>query len=431
MNLPKPSNPDIIQLVRSAPIQGPAYPDRDMNNGKILKTSENLKALIEFMGVRCRYNMMLAEPEVIMEDNNQLGGSAVGQRSKLIDACQRFELPEKAIDDHLIALCEHNSYHPVKQWLEAGGEWDGKNRVDAAITMLNAQDNDYAQRVIKPWLVGCVAALYVDHFRSKLVPVLQGGQSFMKSAWVERIGSVITGSFVDCAINPEKTDDMRRALSGWIVELAELETTTRHEAGSLKAFITRDVDRFRVPYARDLTVKPRQTSFIATVNGTDFLKDQTGNTRFSVIEMSKPAEMDYLNALLGWSWHGGRLKLDDPEQLRQFWLEVKSMYDSGETWFLDDATLTQSAAVNDLHTDKGPIYAVIVERHLSLQNASLEWVTPSSLCRLHGERASMSGQYGRALKVLEREGLIEVREKRSKAKEYRLPIRMQDLINLN
>ena len=61
------------------------------------------------------------------------------------------------------------------------------------------------------------------------------------------------------------------------IELGELERSTKNSQGALKAFISKEVDTVRPPYSRVDVKKPRQSHFIATVNETDFLKDQTGN----------------------------------------------------------------------------------------------------------------------------------------------------------
>ena len=94
--------------------------------------------------------------------------------------------------------------------------------------------------------------------------------------------------------------------------------------------------------------------------------------------------------------------MDDPEQLRQFWLEVMAHYESGSTWFLDDATAALAASVNDAHTDKGAYYEVIYHRHLSCPLPSTEWFTASELCARHGEKLS--------------------RRERSNRTEYQLPV---------
>jgi len=412
----------VQQAVRSV-MQGKLLTLPDMSpTGRPIKTSSNLFALITFNGWDPRYNLMTGEAELADADGERLGGSEAGQRSALVDACQLAGVPDAAIDEHLIAICERYSYHPVRQWLERGAPWDGKPRIDAVIATLNAANPAYASAVLHAWLVGCVAALYHPRWCSKLVPVLAGAQSFRKSAWISRLAAMVPGSTLDCAINPDKPDDVRRAVSAWVVELAELESTTRHEAGSLKAFLTRENDSYRLPYARSMTTKKRQTSFIATVNGSDFLKDTTGNARFAVIELAAAADVEGLNSILGWSWNTGRLSQTDPEQLRQFWLEVRERYESGATWFLDDETAALAATANDAHTDKGPFYEVIYHHHLSRPLASSEWLTASELCVRHGEKLSMASNWGKALRVLANEGKLQSRRVRSNRTEYLLPV---------
>ncbi|WP_236271818.1 virulence-associated E family protein [Aeromonas veronii] len=391
-------------------------------NSRPMRTSRNLHAIILHKNWIPRFNQMTAEPEVANSDNQRLGLSDAGQRSALVDACQHAHLSDRAIDDHLTAICEQHSYHPVRSWLEDGMPWDGQLRVDKVIATLGAVNPGYAAQVINPWLIGCVAALYEPNWISKLVPVLAGGQSFKKSAWIRHIATVVPGSTLDCSINPDVPDDVRRAVSAWVVELAELESTTRHEAGSLKAFLTRDHDRFRVPYGRNFTVKRRQTSFIGTVNGTGFLKDATGSSRFAVIELASPANMDVLNEILGWSWDEGRVRHTEPEKLRQFWLEVKAKYDDGGSWYLDETTVIQAASVNDAHTDKGAWYDIICHHYLSGEYNDTKWVVASELCKLHGEKVNMATSCGKALRMLASEGKIKSKKGRSNQTLYCLPV---------
>ena len=67
----------------------------------------------------------------------------------------------------------------------------------------------------------------------------------------------------------------------------ELDSTLKRDLAKLKAFITESSDEFRRPYAMKPMVYPRRTSFYATVNNGDFLKDDTGNRRYWVIPVEK------------------------------------------------------------------------------------------------------------------------------------------------
>ena len=57
----------------------------------------------------------------------------------------------------------------------------------------------------------------------------------------------------------------------------------KKEVARLKGVLTRDSDKVRKPYARAESEMPRRTVFVATVNQTNFLVDDTGNSRWWVI----------------------------------------------------------------------------------------------------------------------------------------------------
>ena len=66
-----------------------------------------------------------------------------------------------------------------------------------------------------------------------------------------------------------------------MVELSELDGIFRKsDVANLKAFISREVDAIRCPYARAAIPKPRKTSFCGSVNNAEFLTDTSGSRRF-------------------------------------------------------------------------------------------------------------------------------------------------------
>ena len=66
----------------------------------------------------------------------------------------------------------------------------------------------------------------------------------------------------------------------WVHEFAELESLSRSEVTTMKAFVVRQVDRVRDPYKRIVRDVPRRCVFVGTTNEGGYLRDSTGNRRF-------------------------------------------------------------------------------------------------------------------------------------------------------
>lgn len=416
MSLPTPKKIE-IELPENTQRERPDFKDIILDGRgvpRIANTASNLKTLGTYHGMDFRFNMLSFDLDICDIHGRSLVASNDELRSDLISAGSIHGLPKAAIDDHLIAVCQKNKYHPIRDYLNSG-EWDGVARVEAVIECVNAKHSEIAQIVLKRWLVGAVASLYEDSFKSKLVPVLQGDQSFKKTAFVERIAQINPQAFLGGAeLNPDNKDSMLSCIRHFIVELGELERTSKNSQGSLKAFLTKSIDTVRPPYGRNDIKKPRQTSFIATVNGNEFLKDETGSTRFAVIEMAEPANMEKLNSLLGWYYDGtGSIKQTNPELLRQFWLEVKTMYEQGEGWQLTGEESTKVSLINSNFNDNGSWYNYILGAYIHNDSRfCIEgWFTAGDFVKAEVDcSARDTAMIGKALKKLAQDGYIATRK---------------------
>jgi putative DNA primase/helicase len=98
--------------------------------------------------------------------------------------------------------------------------------------------------------------------------------------------------------------------------LSEISQLRRGDVETVKAFLSRQFDRYRPPYGRTTVTVPRQCSFIGTTNSGTYLKDVTGNRRFWPVRLTK-------------------ISLASIEADRdQIWAEAVAAYDSGEKWWL-------------------------------------------------------------------------------------------------
>jgi predicted P-loop ATPase len=158
----------------------------------------------------------------------------------LLNYCYKAGFLKTILDDHLLALAQGNKFHPFANYL-SNDAWDGKERIEPLIEAMNAKHNDLANAVMKKFFISVVAAVYEPVFSSKLIPVIQGDQSFRKTAFIKRFANMLEGSFLEGQeINPDNKDSVLSSIKSLIVELGELERTSKNNQGSLKAFITKE-----------------------------------------------------------------------------------------------------------------------------------------------------------------------------------------------
>jgi len=108
---------------------------------------------------------------------------------------------------------------------------------------------------------------------------------------------------------------------------------------TIKHFISKCDDRYRVAYAKRTESFPRQCIFIGTTNNREFLNDPTGNRRFWPVDVAvnKPAKNIWRDL--------------NQSEIDQLWAEAIMFYRSGESVFLDRNIEEQAFEVQEVHTD--------------------------------------------------------------------------------
>lgn len=187
------------------------------------------------------------------------------------------------IKDAKVKCFDEHRYHPVRDYL-SNLEWDGTPRLERAIIdYVGAQDDELTRLITKTWMAGAVARIFRPGCKFDYCLILAGAQGVGKSTFFEVMG----GEWYNGNLNAMSSDkqSLEQLRGSWIFELQELDGMKRHEASSVKAFITNRTDKYRGAYKENTDEFPRQCVFGGTTNEAAFLKDDTGDRRFWPIKV--------------------------------------------------------------------------------------------------------------------------------------------------
>lgn len=284
-------------------------------------TIENIKTLLEKCHIVTRYDVIKKEAVVQIAGKDFLFDTQRNTKlSHILNYATLAQIPQGNIPAFLDAIASEDPYNPVAEFISSE-PWDGVSRLQELYDTVTTNDElkDSKELYMRKWLISAVAAAHApSKFFARGVLVFQGEQNIGKTYWLKRLLPESMRSLIaeGQAINTNDKDIIHHVVSHWIVELGELDATFRKsDIAALKAFIAKESDTLRTPYARQASQFARRTVFFASVNPEHFLNDPTGSSRFWTIPVTKLDNNHTIN-------------------MQQLWAEIKTIYDSGETWHL-------------------------------------------------------------------------------------------------
>ena len=138
------------------------------------------------------------------------------------------------------------------------------------------------------WLVAVVANAMDDReCRNHTCLILTGEQGKFKTTFLDLLcPSALHGYSYTGKIYPQEKDTLTYIGQNLIVNIDDqLKALNKRDENELKNLITCPMVKYRMPYDKYVEEHPHLASFVASVNGNDFLTDPTGSRRFLPFEV--------------------------------------------------------------------------------------------------------------------------------------------------
>ena len=241
-----------------------------------------------------------------------------------------------SILDALDFYASQNYFHPVRDYLN-GLTWDGEPRLDnLLVDYFGAPDTDLTRAVTRKHFCAAVARVMTPGIKYDYVLTLIGAQGIGKSTFLKTIAKE---KWCDDSLNSIEGKEAMEHLRGkWLLEFAELTNYNGATSEAYKAFISKTDDSYRPAYGRKTEVYPRQCVFFATTNDSNFLKGDTGNRRFWLIDCGVEMPMK-------------DLRKDLPGEVDQIWAEAVQRWREGEKLYLTRELEEEAWSLQEEHNE--------------------------------------------------------------------------------
>ncbi len=318
-----------------------------------LGTVDNLKLMLDSKQAIVRHNLMNHRVELTFPDMPPQGEEWLNvQLARVRSWAAQHRLPLDTVAEQLVMLAQEREYHPFAEWVEAA-KWDGTNRLEKVLNTIKVAPEKERMRnkLVTRWLVSIVASVWGYGNRPpRGVLTFTGPQQQGKTTWLYYL--VPKGMYHQGLIlRPDQRDSATKGLRYLLVEIGEIGTTfKKSDIESLKSYIGQRKDTYRLAYARDESEWTRRTIFAASANNSELLHDQSGNTRWWVLE-TLSFDLNTMEQM--WS----------SADLQQFWSEMLLRYQAGESWDLTEQELAELDEHLEDHMDLSPLATALLDTY--------------------------------------------------------------------
>ena len=259
--------------------------------------------------------------------------------------------PMNFVEDAKNLVFDENRFHPVRAYFKSLPPWDGVKRVERLFQdYLGVEDSAYTREVARIHLVAAVKRVFEPGCKYDTMVILAGKQGIGKSTFIRELAG---SDWFSDSLYILKGKEAAELIQGvWHIEIGELGALRKTDRDSVKSFLSKTDDQYRVAYAKNTSVFPRQCVFWGTTNEYNFLRDPTGDRRSYPIDCGEgPYKKDIFKDL--------------EEERDQIWAEAYQLYREGARTYLTGEALEEAVKSQLDHKEDVPSRGII-QRYLEM-----------------------------------------------------------------
>lgn len=190
-----------------------------------------------------------------------------------------------------------SKHNPFLDYFENLKEWD-ENRPDyierlCTYIPIRESEKKRFQIQFKKMLVRCIAcSLIPGVFNKQAFIFVHENQNSGKSTFCRWLCPPTLSNYIAENISTDK-DSLISLCENFIINMDELATLNKAEINTLKAMMSKDAVKVRIPFEKRPKLEQRRANFVGSTNKTEFLSDETGSVRWICFELTDRFDFDY------------------------------------------------------------------------------------------------------------------------------------------
>lgn len=209
-----------------------------------------------------------------------------------------------------------SKYNPFTDYFKNLSKWDGTDHIKELckyIVLVDEKDSEIERlyTMFKKWLVRCLRCLFGGAVNREVIMFKSDEQKIGKTQFFRFL---VPEKLKDYAMeNPEigNKDALISLTENFIINFDEYDKYLKEgQLPVMKSYISQDAPKVRPPYGAKQIRMKRIASCVASTNINDFLRDETGNTRYICFD------------ILGFEWQTYTKVID----IDKLWAQVYYLY---------------------------------------------------------------------------------------------------------